>query len=98
MFLQSLQTVAESKRIAKHSLGTLDQRAAAASEMTVGPITEFQDDSCFTAVQIGESHTRTSAEKPKPLHATEQWGYDYTRFCAADFSGEVGRKVNCHVI
>jgi hypothetical protein len=77
-FLQNFHTVAEGKGIAKHSLGTLDRRAAAAAEMTVSPITEFQDISCLTAVRIGGSHARTSVDKHKRLHATEQWGYDYT--------------------
>jgi hypothetical protein len=35
LFLQSLQTVAEGKGIAKYSLGTLGRSAAAAAEMTV---------------------------------------------------------------
>ena len=77
LFLQNLQTVAEGKGIAKHSLGTLDRRVAAAAEMTVSPITEFQDVSYLTAVRIGGSHARTSVDKPKSLHATEQWGYGY---------------------
>jgi hypothetical protein len=76
-FLQSLQTVAEDKGIAKHSLGTLDRRAAAAAEMTVCPITEFQDVDCLTAVRIGGSHARTSVDKPKRLRAAERWGYGY---------------------
>jgi hypothetical protein len=78
LFLQNVQTVAEGKGIAKHSLGTLDRSAAAASEMTVSPIMEFQDISCLTAVRIGGSHARTSVDTPKRLHATEQWGYNYT--------------------
>ena len=78
LFLQSLQTVAEGKGIAKHSLRTLDRRAAAAAQMTVSPITEFQDVSCLTTVRNGGSHARTSLDKLKRLHATEQWGYDCT--------------------
>jgi len=78
LFLQNVQTVAEGKGIAKHSLGTLDRSTAAAAEMTVSPITEFQDISCLTAVRIGGSHARTSVDTPKRLHATEQWGYNYT--------------------
>jgi hypothetical protein len=70
LFLLSVIRVAASKGIAKHSLGTLDPRAAAAPQMTVSPITEFQDVSCLTAVRIAGSHAKTFVDKPKSLDAT----------------------------
>jgi hypothetical protein len=88
LFLLSLSRVAESKGIAKHSLGTLDQRAAVAPQMTVSPITEFQDVSCLAGVRIAGSHTRTSVDKPKRLNATNS-GVKVIRNLAAKLAGKL---------